>query len=357
MSKKINIFLGGFINYTNAQNLNCLALAHHLDKEKFSVYTLELFNGNLASQKGKISRVKIFNCFFPMRISLYLGFLWGIINCDVAYLPKGELWKFNRFLLRIFRKKSFSTVEGILDEENLKSAIEVLGSYENFLESKKFFNKLYPITDYLRNYNHVHHSMVMESKVLHLGCSTETFRSTAERCYYLKKIAYIGRLKRRKGIYEFLEMVLLFPEIQFVIFGNGEEKEDIEKFIVDHQLKNVKLMGTVNHQELAEHLQTIDLHIFPSRSEGFPKVTLETAAAGVPSIVYGDYGAREWINHGENGWVVQKPEEIKEIISALKDNPAELERISKNAVALANSFDWKIKVKDWEEEITKIYYG
>ena len=38
--RKKKIFLGAYLNYTNAQNLNCLALAKYLDKEKFEVYAL-----------------------------------------------------------------------------------------------------------------------------------------------------------------------------------------------------------------------------------------------------------------------------------------------------------------------------
>lgn len=355
MSKKIKVFLGGFINYTNAQNLNCLALAKYLDKEKFTVYTLVLFSGNLESQQDKIKGVHIFNCFKPYRISGYLGFLWGIWHCDVAYLPKGEHWKFNRFILKFLGKKSFSTVEGIFDEENLKSAIQAFGSYDEFLDSNKFFNKLYPITDYLRSYNEKHHNMMMDSKVLYLGCDTETFRNTSSKSYQLKKIVYIGRLKRRKGIYDFLEIAGNFPDLDFEIFGNGEEEENIKNFLKEEQLNNVTLKGTVTHQELAKHLKTSDLHIFPSRSEGFPKVTLETAAAGIPSIVYGDYGANEWITSGKNGWVVNTVDETKELIAQLKNSPTELERISKNAIELAASFDWKIIVKDWEQEIEKLY--
>lgn len=73
MERKTKIFLGAFINYTNAQNLNCLAIAKHLDKDKFEVLTLELFSGNLESNIGKIQGVKIFKCFKPFRISGYLG--------------------------------------------------------------------------------------------------------------------------------------------------------------------------------------------------------------------------------------------------------------------------------------------
>ena len=81
---------------------------------------------------------------------------------------------------------------------------------------------------------------------------------------------------------------------------------------------------------------------------------METAAAGIPSIVYGDYGADEWITHGENGWVVNTVDETKELIAQLKNSPTELERISKNAIELGASFDWKIIVKDWEQEIEKL---
>ena len=33
---KIKVFLGGYINYTNAQNINCRGVAEHLDKNNFS---------------------------------------------------------------------------------------------------------------------------------------------------------------------------------------------------------------------------------------------------------------------------------------------------------------------------------
>ena len=38
--RKIKVFLGGYINYTNAQNINCRAVAEHLDKENFQVFAL-----------------------------------------------------------------------------------------------------------------------------------------------------------------------------------------------------------------------------------------------------------------------------------------------------------------------------
>ena len=42
--KKVKIFLGGYINYTNAQNLNCRALAIYLDKDKFPPRRSKVWN-------------------------------------------------------------------------------------------------------------------------------------------------------------------------------------------------------------------------------------------------------------------------------------------------------------------------
>ena len=351
--RKIKVFLGGFCNYTNAQNLNCRALAVHLDKSKFDIYTLELVSGQLLTVKNDAA-VRVFNCFKPARISVYLGFLWGIWHCDIAYLPKGELWRFNRFLLKILRKKSFSTIEGILDEENLNSAIEVLGNYESVIKCKTYVDKSFAITHFLGQYNEEHHKIRVEPKALYLGCDTGSFINNIVKSGALKKVVYIGRLKKRKGIYDFLSIALHFPELEFFIFGDGEEKMAVESYIAENKSDNIKLMGVVNHATLSTFLNDADLHILPSRSEGFPKVTLETAAAGVPSIVYDDYGAQEWITNGVNGWVVKCVDNIIAIIYELKNDPQKLQSVSKEAIKLAESFDWKARVKDWEEVVEQL---
>lgn len=350
MERKTKIFLGAFINYTNAQNLNCLAIAKHLDKDKFEVFTLELFSGNLESNIGKIQGVKIFKCFKPFRISGYLGFLWGIWNCDVAYLPKHELWKFNRFLLWLFNKKSFSTIEGIIDDTAYKNSIRSYGSEKTFIQSKRYFTKLYSITAFMNQYNLDKHKILTEPKTLYLGVDN-VFTFNTEKNYQLTSVLMIGNDLVRKGVLEYLDMAVEFRNIEFILAGSGNGKIDLEKEIKDRKLTNVKYLGMISSTQLKEILNKVQLHILPSRSEGFPKVILETAAAGVPSIVYSDYGADEWMTSGVNGWVVDTLENMKQIIQSLIDNPQLLQKVSSEAVKLAESFDWKVRIKDWEEVI------
>ena len=111
----------------------------------------------------------------------------------------------------------------------------------------------------------------------------------------------------------------------------------------------------MKHDEIVKLLAKIQLHILPSKSEGFPKVILENACAGIPSIVYSDYGAQEWLTNRENGFVVSDLKEIAETINLLKNNPDLLTKISTNSIQLGQSFDWSVKINLWEKQFSKLH--
>ena len=345
-SKKIKVFLGAYTNYTNAQNLNCRALAHHLDKDKFIVYTLDLYSGDLSTISG--SGIHLFRCFRPHSISKYFGYMWGIWCCHVAYLPKGELWQFNRLLLKIFRKRSFCTHEAILDDKAVQQAIQSFGNFAHTVDALTFTARWYPITNFLSNYNKDKHGIVYENKTLYLGVDSDRFKTVERPKQMLQQVICIASLIERKNLYDYLKLAQKFPEIKFLMAGNGPEKKQLEKYIHESNILNVQFLGTISHNRLSEILPHTQLHILPSRSEGFPKVTLETAAAGVPSLVYNDYGAGEWITHDKNGWVVHSFDDMVAIIKSLQIDHEKLEYVSNEAIKLAETFDWKVKVKEWE---------
>ena len=74
MPNRIKVFLGAYLNQTNAQNLNCLSLAKYLDKSKFEIYALEINHGNLG--RLSIDGVNTFNCIYPVKLTQWLGFFW-----------------------------------------------------------------------------------------------------------------------------------------------------------------------------------------------------------------------------------------------------------------------------------------
>lgn len=349
----IKVFLGGYINSTNAQNLNCNALAKHLDKNKFEIYTLEIYSGKLKNRS--MEGVNIFHCFYPHRISVYLGYLWGIWNADVVYLPRHEVNGWNQFWLKLLRKKSFSTIEGIMDDYVMSVLTNNYGSKEKVVAHyNQSFDKVFSITKFMHRYNLEHHGVNSKEKPLYLGTDIAVFLNESKTVFGLHQIIMIGSDLLRKGVYDFLELASIYPDVTFHLVGSGIGRIDMPKELKSRGLPNVVYHKEMTHDELVELLNEMDLHILPSHSEGFPKVTLEAAAAGVPSLVYADYGADEWIIDHKNGFVVNSLDEMKDVIQELLETPILLQNASKNAIVMANMFDWTTLVKEWEKEIERL---
>lgn len=348
MNGRIKLFLGAYINSTNAQNLNCLALAKYLDKSKFEVSTLSLYSEPPISIDG----VHVYQCIWPHRLFVYWAYFWNIIKADVVYLPKAELLGFNSFLCKCLGKKSFSTIEGILDESATQSMVSKGG--KQFVKFYHRLSKRYSITSFMKEYNLKNHNLETDKQILYLGTESDKFRISNKPKSELKNIVMIGNDLVRKGIIDFFELAKMFPHLTFHLVGSGNEKINVQNEIKKQKLNNIVYHGSVSQSELSSILKNMQLHLFPSRSEGFPKVILETACAGVPSLVYSDYGASEWISHNDNGFVVDTLSEMNQTIMELKQNEKQLHEVSKNAVNLALTYDWKIKIKPWENVILSL---
>lgn len=353
-TKKIKVFLGGYVNYTNAQNLNCRALAKYLDKDKFECAAMLFPNGNLPVD-GDLDGVKLFCCWHPVRYWHYVIFFRGIMWCDVAYLPKGEIWEFCAKCLKWLGKKSFNTVEGVIDGATYEGVLRIARSDNGIKEMYNYTTKTYSITKYMKGENK--RLLNIESDgIIYLGVETDKFVAQSRKRMEMSNVVFIGNDMRRKGVDDIMKLAERLSGITFNLVGAGNGYDVVEE-IRRLNLKNVVYHGILSHVQMAELLSKMDLHVFPSRSEGFPKVTLETAAMGVPSVVYSDYGAAEWITTGKNGYVVSTIDEIEAVIKHLQQHPEKLDLLAEEAIKLAKSFDWKVLVKDWEKVIEEIWVG
>ena len=337
--KKIKIFLGGYVNYSNAQNLNCLALANYLDPSKFIVYSLSAYFTNKIH-----TNAILFHCFFPFRISSFLGFLWGVAKCDVAYFPKHKsppIWIIR--LSRLFGKKIFTTIENNMCDTNKESMLNSFGGRINLVNYFKYIPNIFGITKYIVDNSNC--GVVLEKKVLYLGVNFNGFNQ--KKRTELENIVFVGTLKKRKRVEEFLELAKHFPKMSFNVIGDGVDSKSLRS----NASKNVTFFGQLNQQELASRFNYMDLLFLPSKSEGFPKVILEAAASGIPSVVYSEYGASEWISNANNGFVINNYEQLISTIEVLINNKDLLTRCSEGAILMAKRFDWMTVIKDWEKAI------
>lgn len=343
---KIKVFLGGYINYTNAQNLNCRALGEHLNKDKFEVYALKVHFGD-----NKKYSLKSFNCFKPFSITQHFGFLWGILNCDIAYLPKHidtPLWVLK--LAKLLKKPIFTTIEGnVNDLSQDHNLIGLFRSQQKMKSHFTYFNAVFGITQKL--INNTHQVIKMRETPLSLGIVVKNFSHHNKEKLF--SIVFVGRLIKRKGVYEFIALAKLYHNIQFKIIGEGSEQQSLQNMAP----LNVSFFGKLNHNEMDAIFSSSDLLFLPSKSEGFPKVILEAASAGISSVVYNTYGASNWINDRENGFIVNDFNEVKSIVNELLNDSILLQNTSKGAVKLAQKFDWRNIILDWEKVIVDLQNG
>lgn len=103
-------------------------------------------------------------------------------------------------------------------------------------------------------------------------------------------LIYIGYIRYAKGIKTFFnlwtELKKSHPNFKFHLIGDGEMYSDVVDFIKLNNLSsNVILHGRINDRtQMNTLLRNSDLFLFPSLSEGSPRVVLEAMAQGVPVI-------------------------------------------------------------------------
>jgi glycosyltransferase involved in cell wall biosynthesis len=163
------------------------------------------------------------------------------------------------------------------------------------------------------------------------------FSTTHKEALKIKKqnnilqLLFVGRLERIKRVEDAILALKLLLEksisAEFHIVGDGVEKENIKKFIVQNNLSNyVTLHGHISDTKILEDLyKKSDLFILPSVSEGTPKVIAEAMSYGAIPIAVRDTGSiRYIIDNKKNGFLVDSyaPEQIAlniELISKSKE--------------------------------------
>lgn len=72
------------------------------------------------------------------------------------------------------------------------------------------------------------------------------------------------------------------PKIEYHLIGQGEGKK-IRKLIKKYSLQNnVKLIGSLSHDDVLKYLSKMDIYIHPSLTEGLPRTVMEAMSLGLP---------------------------------------------------------------------------
>lgn len=152
-------------------------------------------------------------------------------------------------------------------------------------------------------------------------------------------IGAVGRLVAEKGyldLFEALKIVLQkFPKILLLVVGpeDSEKKDAINIDIIkDYGIeKNIVFLG--ERTDLDELYSLMDIFVFPSHREGFPRSLIEAMAMQSPIIVTDIRGCREAIDNGRTGILapMKNPEKLADAIVFLLESPEKAKEMGKSA--------------------------
>ena len=172
-------------------------------------------------------------------------------------------------------------------------------------------------------------------------------------------IGHVGRLAPEKNLTYLAEAVALFLESNreafFVVAGSGPSESRIKRIFADKSLSDqLRMLGTVTGQDLANVYQAMDLFVFSSKSETQGMVLTEAMAAATPVIALDASGAREVVEDGLNGRLLSEtasPQSFAQAIREFSEDTTRAKEWQKEALKTAKRFSRERSV----ERLVRLY--
>ncbi len=150
------------------------------------------------------------------------------------------------------------------------------------------------------------------------------------------RLLFVGRIAIEKNIEDFLDIDV--PCTKIVVGDGPLMKKYSQKY------GEVLFLGQKTAEELWEIYRSVDVFVFPSKTDTLGLVNLEAMASGLPIIAYDIEGTRWIIDQGKTGILVPEGEKLA---SALE----KIATIDRNAcIAWVQNFTWENYAKKFLKE-------
>lgn len=214
---------------------------------------------------------------------------------------------------------------------------------EEVKEGREFFNKFKGyavISSIVRDYA-VAHRIYRAPHVLQVGCFNNiTYKNQSTE---LKKIGFIGRTEHWET-----ECPAKFNKRGYLV-----------KKICEITNTELKMLHGLHFLNSTEFYSEFDLLMFASFSEGLPTVAIEAFSSGVP-VIGTETGVFTKMAQSGGGIILPFKEEefINEgvkIVTRLKQNPREYQKMSVAALEESKNYDWSVARSGWINFINSLY--
>mgnify|MGYP000543984516 CR=1 FL=1 len=108
------------------------------------------------------------------------------------------------------------------------------------------------------------------------------------------RMLFVGRLIKRKRIFDILKALKGLDEYKLDIVGSGYLDNELKKYIEKNKLC-VEFKGEIDYEEMSEIYKNYDILILPAENEVFGYVVIEAIMSSLAVIVSNQVGAKDFV--------------------------------------------------------------
>ncbi len=302
-------------------------------------------------QREMIDGIEVYHpryCLFPRKFLYHLSgfqYYWGVknvvdeihrnfkfdlIHAHVA-IPDGfgAICLKERYqcptIVTIHGADIFATIKQ--NEACRKAVVSVLEKSDKVIVVSSLLKNLIKEYLHLNNLSVINNGITLEKVYL---CHSDLKKQYNDK----KIILTVGNLIERKGhvyaLNAIAKIVNLYPDIIYLIIGEGPQKKNLTQTISKLGLSNyVVFLGNLPHEKVLEYMSIANVFVLPSWAEAFGMVYIEAMAHAIPVIGCVSEGIEDIVTHGESGYLVpvKNSVHIESAIEKLLGDEAFAERL------------------------------
>jgi len=261
-----------------------------------------------------------------------------------SYGLLGRLTRFRPFIVSVWGSDVYSfprrsIIHRWLFNYNLKSADRILStSHAMASEINKYFSANVIITPF--------------------GIDLEYFKKKKVSSVFSEKDVVLGTVKSLEQVYRIDKLIRVFAELKtmapelslkLLIVGDGSLKGKLEAQVKDLKIEEfVHFASKVEHTELVNYYNMLDVFVALSDSESFGVSIIEASACELPVVVSDVGGLPEVVDNGLTGYVLPRNDlgAISAKLHQLIKEPELRQKFGENGrKKVAREYDFSVNLK------------